>query len=167
MAARRDATGAWVVAADVAPARAGLVEANARRLDASVSVVVADGSRAPFRSASFDRVLLDAPCSGLGALRRRPDARWRITAGALDELVGLQQRLIDAAAPLVKPGGLFVYSVCTVTAAESIEHRVPAGFVVVDEAPPGVWRPYGHGWRVLPHDDDTDGMVLVRYRREP
>jgi 16S rRNA (cytosine967-C5)-methyltransferase len=78
----------------------------------------------------------------------------------------LQQRLIDAAAPLVKPGGLFVYSVCTVTAAESIEHRVPAGFSVVDDPPAGVWRPYGPGWRVLPHDDDTDGMVLVRYRRE-
>ncbi len=166
MAARRNAAGAWVVAADVSPARAGLVQGNARRLDASVAVVVADGTRAPFRPASFDRVLLDAPCSGLGALRRRPDARWRITADALDELVVLQQRLIDAAAPLVKPGGLFVYSVCTVTAAESIEHRVPAGFSVVDDPPAGVWRPYGPGWRVLPHDDDTDGMVLVRYRRE-
>jgi 16S rRNA (cytosine967-C5)-methyltransferase len=131
-----------------------------------VAAVVADGTRAPFRPASFDRVLLDAPCSGLGALRRRPDARWRITADALDDLVALQQRLIDSAAPLVRPGGLFVYSVCTVTAAESIEHRVPAGFTVVDDEPPGVWRPYGHGWRVLPHDDDTDGMVLVRYRRE-
>jgi 16S rRNA (cytosine967-C5)-methyltransferase len=100
-------------------------------------------------------------------LRRRPDARWRITADALDGLVALQQHLIDAAAPLVKPGGLFVYSVCTVTAAESIAHRMPAGFTVVDDEPPGVWRRFGDGWRVLPHDDDTDGMVLVRYRREP
>ena len=59
-----------------------------------------------------------------------------------------------------------IYSVCTITAAESIDHPVPAGFEVDTREPTtGTWRPFGHGWRVLPQDADTDGMVLVRYRR--
>jgi 16S rRNA (cytosine967-C5)-methyltransferase len=55
--------------------------------------------------------------------------------------------------------------VCTLTAAESVDHAVPHGFEVDPSPPSGEWRPYLHGWRVLPHDADTDGMVLLRYRR--
>ncbi len=165
MAGRPGHDGAFVVAADLSLARAGLIRANVARLDASVAVVCADGTRPAFRGGSFDRVLLDAPCSGLGALRRRPDSRWRITPDAIDELAGLQRRLLAATAPLVRPGGALVYSVCTLTAAESIDHPVPDGFDVVSDPPEGEWRAYGHGWRVLPHDADTDGMVVIRYRR--
>jgi 16S rRNA (cytosine967-C5)-methyltransferase len=165
MAAHADRPGAYVVAAELSPARAGLVVENADRLGASVSTVIADGTSPPFAEQSFDRVLIDAPCSGLGALRRRPDARWRMTPDTIDELVILQRRLLAHAAPLVRPGGALVYSVCTLTAVESIEHAAPHGFDVDDTAPDGMWRPFAHGWRVLPHDDDTDGMVLVRYRR--
>lgn len=161
-------SGARVVAADVNPGRARLVAANADRLglDDRVHAVVADGVTPPARSQTFDAVLLDAPCSGLGALRRRADARWRIGRTDVDELAALQRRLLGAAAELVRPGGRLVYSVCTITAAESIEHPTPGGFVV-DPTPPSVgqWRPFGQGWRVLPHDADTDGMVLIRYRR--
>jgi 16S rRNA (cytosine967-C5)-methyltransferase len=59
-----------------------------------------------------------------------------------------------------------IYSVCTITAAESVDHLTPDGFEI-DPTPPAVgqWRPFRHGWRVLPQDADTDGMVLVRYRR--
>lgn len=160
------ASGAFVVAGEVGEARAGLVRSNVERLGTGdVAVVRADGTASPFAPAMFDRVLLDAPCSGLGALRRRPDARWRIRPTDIDELAVLQRRLLDASAPLVRPGGTLVYSVCTITAAESIDHPVPAGFEVVGEAPAGTWRPYGHGFRVLPQDADTDGMVIVRYRR--
>jgi 16S rRNA (cytosine967-C5)-methyltransferase len=166
MARRRGADGAFVVAADRSPSRAGLVAGNVARLDAQVATVVADGTRPPFADGSFDRVLLDAPCSGLGALRRRPDARWRLAATSIDELAELQRHLLAASARLVRPGGTLVYSVCTVTAAESIDHPVPAGWSVVADAPEGSWQPFGRGWRVLPHHDDTDGMVIVRYRRE-
>jgi 16S rRNA (cytosine967-C5)-methyltransferase len=160
------ATGAGVVANDVALARAGLVRGNVEKLGARVTVVCSDGTSPPFPGAVFDRVLLDAPCSGLGALRRRPDARWRIARDDITELAALQQRLLAAAADLVRVGGWLVYSVCTLTAEESIGHPVPAGFDVVEERPPvGTWRTYAHGWRVLPHDEDTDGMVLIRYRR--
>jgi 16S rRNA (cytosine967-C5)-methyltransferase len=55
--------------------------------------------------------------------------------------------------------------VCTLTAAESIDHPIPDGFEPITDPPSPEWRPYGHGWRVLPHDHDTDGMVLIRYRR--
>jgi 16S rRNA (cytosine967-C5)-methyltransferase len=61
-----------------------------------------------------------------------------------------------------------VYSVCTITAAESVDHATPSGFEV-DPTPPavGTWRSFRQGWRVLPHDADTDGMVMIRYRRTP
>lgn len=159
------ATGASVVAADVRIARAGLIRQAADRTGTSVNVVAADGTAPPFPAATFDAVLIDAPCSGLGALRRRADARWRITPTDVDQLVWLQRELLASTAPLVRPGGRLVYSVCTLTAAESIDHAWPAGFEPDPRPPAGNWRPYGAGWRVLPHDDDTDGMVLLRYRR--
>jgi 16S rRNA (cytosine967-C5)-methyltransferase len=158
--------GATVTAGDVRPHRAELVAGNATRLGLDVAVVIADAGRAPFPDGVFDAVLIDAPCSGLGALRRRPDARWRMRPDDLDDLVALQRSMVVGCAGLVRPGGRLVYSVCTLTAAESIEHPLPDGFEVDDQPPPaGVWRRFGHGWRVLPQDADTDGMVLIRYRR--
>lgn len=160
--------GGRVVAADQRLGRARLVQENAAKLDLELPVVAADGLAAPFRSASFDAVLLDAPCSGLGALRRRADARWRIASDDIVELAGLQAQLLAVAAELVAPGGRLVYSVCTITAAESVDHPTPDGFEVDSSAPPaGTWRSFRQGWRVLPQDADTDGMVLIRYRRVP
>ena len=159
--------GASVVAADVRPGRVRLISENVERLGLTgVESVVADATDPPFEPGAFDAVLIDAPCSGLGALRRRPDARWRIQPADIADLVALQRRIIEVSAPLVKPGGRLVYSVCTLTAAESIEHPVPVGFTVDDREPPaGTWQRFGRGWRVLPHEADTDGMVLIRYRR--
>ena len=162
------AAGAHVTAADARPHRVELVAANASRLGLDIETVVADATAPPFEPAGFDAVLIDAPCSGLGALRRRPDARWRISPTDIDDLVVLQRRILVASAPLVRPGGRLVYSVCTLTAAESIDHPIPDGFVVDERPPPvGDWRRFGHGWRVLPQDADTDGMVLIRYRAVP
>jgi 16S rRNA (cytosine967-C5)-methyltransferase len=159
-------TGGTVIAADQRVGRARLVAENVASLGIRLPVVAADGVAAPFRPASFDAVLLDAPCSGLGALRRRADARWRITASDITELAELQAALLSSSAQLVAVGGRLVYSVCTITAAESIDHPTPPGFEV-DPDPPevGTWRRFEQGWRVLPQDADTDGMVLIRYRR--
>ena len=162
------ASGALVIANDRRPSRARLVQQNARTLGIDVPVVAADGLAPPWRTGAFDAVLLDAPCSGLGALRRRADARWRIRPSDIDDLAALQARLIEASASLVAPGGRLVYSVCTITSAESVEHATPAGFEIDPTPPPaGTWRPFRQGWRVLPHDADTDGMVMIRYRRVP
>ncbi len=163
--------GAFVVAADVRAGRAELVAANARKLDVAerVAVVVADGTAPPLAPASMDRVLVDAPCSGLGVLRRRPDARWRVSASDVDELATLQVALLRAAAPLVRPGGLLVYSVCTVTDAETVEvdRRAADALEGFDPLPPlgAPWRPHGRGGLLLPHDAGTDGMFLLRLRR--
>lgn len=172
-------TGANVIATDSQEHRARLVERNAVSLGLPMSVLVADGCQPPFAPASFDRVLLDAPCSGLGALRRRADARWRIQPNDLGVLEGLQQRLLDTAALLVRPGGLVVYSVCTITKSESIDHDIPEGLAIIgrdgdDAAPalPQIWRDFGVGFRVLPQDYQSDSgrggndaMTMVRYRR--
>ena len=160
--------GATVVAADLRTQRAGLIAENASRLGffgSQLSVLAADGTLPPFANDSFDAVLLDAPCSGLGALRRRPDSRWRVEPRDIDVLSVLQQSLIQSATALVKPGGRFVYSVCTINASESIDHSIPDGWEIDQSIPEGEWQRFGDGWRVLPHEADTDGMVLMRYRR--
>jgi 16S rRNA (cytosine967-C5)-methyltransferase len=160
------APGVGVVAGDQRFGRARMVQENVRKLDLDLPVVAADGTSPPFRPESFDAVLLDAPCSGLGALRRRADARWRIEPNDITELAALQEKLLVSSAALVAPGGRLVYSVCTITAAESVDHPTPAGFEVDSTPPPvGSWRPFEQGWRVLPNDADTDGMVMIRYRR--
>lgn len=161
---------ALVAAADLSPGRARLVAENVAGLgQANVAVVVADAAAAPFRPATFDRVLLDAPCSGLGVLRRRPDARWRVQPGDVGRLAALQRRLLDGAASLVRPGGLLVYSVCTLTQAETVEvdrWLVSAHPDLVPVAPPGPpWRPLGRGALLLPQDAGTDGMFVVGLRR--
>lgn len=157
-------SGAFVVAGEVQAHRARLVVDNAARLGLSVPVVGADGCEPPFRPASFDRVLIDAPCSGLGALRRRPDSRWNIEESDVHDLAALQARILASCAPLVVPGGTLVYSVCTLTAEESIDHPVPDGFEALP-APETPWEPYGDGARILPQVSDTDGMVIRRWRR--
>jgi 16S rRNA (cytosine967-C5)-methyltransferase len=89
----------------------------------------------------------------------------------VDDLARLQRELIEAAARLVRPGGHLIYSVCTVTRQESIDHPIPEGFHPLVEGEegfmelPSYWKEFGHGWRVLPHEADTDGMILLRYRR--
>ena len=162
-------TGATVIAADLQPHRVRLIAENIGRVAATTAhAVVADATHPPFLPGSADHVLIDAPCSGLGTLRRRADARWRVQPTDVAELAGLQQRIIRESAALVRPGGTLTYSVCTLLAAESTDHAVPESFEGITEAPTaGQWRPYGHGWRVLPHDAGTDGMILLRYRRRP
>lgn len=159
-------SGARVVAADLRMSRLGLVQSNAERVGVDLQLVQADGHRPPFRLASFDRVLVDAPCSGLGVLRRRADARWRIEPDDVERLADLQVRLLEAALPLVRPGGQLIYSVCTVTAAETteVDERIRALAELRTEAPEAPWRPLGSGGLLLPQDLDSEGMAVFRYR---
>jgi 16S rRNA (cytosine967-C5)-methyltransferase len=159
-----------VAAGDVHPARAGLVAGNARRLHAAaVAPYVGDAGRPPFRPGTFDRVLLDAPCSGLGVLRRRPDARWRVSPTDVDDLVALQRRFLDAAADLVRPGGTVLYSVCTLTAAETegIDRWLAEAHPELEPepAPTDPWVAVGRGARLLPQAIGSDGMYVLRLRR--
>ena len=161
-------SGATVLAADLQPQRVGLIVDNARRWDhPRVHALVADAAHPPFRPGSADRVLLDAPCSGLGVLRRRPDARWRLDPAAPERLGRLQRGLVDQAIGLVAPGGLLVLSVCTLTAAESLrldEHVAATRPDLVPLPPPEApWRPWGRGAILLPQAAGTDGMCCFRY----
>jgi 16S rRNA (cytosine967-C5)-methyltransferase len=158
-----------VVAADISDTRCRVIAENVSKLGLDdVPVVAADGTASPFPLAVFDRVLVDAPCSGLGVLRRRPDARWRIQPDAIDHLVELQRGLVDEAVALLRPGGLLVYSVCTLTEAETLgmdrwlAHRHRHLRTVSPPGPP--WEACGRGGRLFPQVAGTDGMFVLALR---
>jgi 16S rRNA (cytosine967-C5)-methyltransferase len=165
LAEAMDGTG-LVVGHDVARGRLQLVREAAGRLRLdNVEVVAGDGTRPAFRPASFDAVLVDAPCSGLGVLRRRAEARWRVQPADVAELAALQRELLRAACELVRPGGRLVYSVCTLSAAETVgvdawlASELPQ--LQTLEPPGAPWRPDGRGALLLPQDVGTDGMFLL------
>jgi 16S rRNA (cytosine967-C5)-methyltransferase len=188
IAERLEPGGGRVLALDRHANRLSLVARAARRLELScIHTLVRDATRpltdlpdfvdadTPSAGARFDRVLIDAPCSGLGAMRRNPDARWRVRSGDPARLAEVQRTLLDRAAEVVAPGGSLVYSTCTVMREENeavIEpflDRSP-GFRLArrEEAPPNL-APLvddaGH-MRCHPHLHDTDGFYAVRLIRE-
>jgi 16S rRNA (cytosine967-C5)-methyltransferase len=125
--------------------------------------VVADGRDLPAELTGFDRALVDAPCSGLGVLNRRPDLRWRATP-----LPELQLELLRSAAARVRSGGTIVYSVCTINAEES-EGVVDASGLAVDPALAEEWPSFRHPRRpeflqTLPHVHSTAGFFIARLR---
>ncbi len=153
LAAQRDAV---VTAVDVAPHRAALVEQATRGLP--VTVLSGDGRE--IEQTGFDRVLVDAPCTGLGALRRRPEARWRRQPSDLPPLTRLQRELLSAAVRAVRPGGLVAYATCS---PHVVETRVTVD-EVVRRSPYPLERvcPDRQWW---PHRDGTDAMFLAVLRR--
>lgn len=115
--------GARLLASDRLHHRAELVRSATAPVAASgtglLGVMTADGTRPAWRPAVFDRVLVDAPCSGLGALRRRPESRWRRTPADLEDLVPLQRALLDSALESVRPGGVVAYATCSPVLVET------------------------------------------------
>jgi 16S rRNA (cytosine967-C5)-methyltransferase len=159
-----------VTAVEVAPHRARLVEHAVRGLP--VKVVYDDGRE--FEGGPFDRVLVDAPCTGLGALRRRPEARWRRQPNDLPPLTRLQRELLLSALRLVRPGGIVAYVTCSphvnetrMTVNETIR-RFDGTIEQVDPRPllPGV-PSLGDGPTVQlwPHRHGTDAMFLALLKR--
>jgi 16S rRNA (cytosine967-C5)-methyltransferase len=150
------ADGAPITAVEQNPARADELRANCARMRAtSVDLIVQD---ARLVNGQFDRVMLDAPCSNLGTLARRPDARWRKTPEQIDELAGLQAELLDAAARVTRPGGVLVYSVCTISPQEGPQQvkRFRQRQPEFSEA---------SRRQTLPHVDHTDGFFIARLER--
>jgi 16S rRNA (cytosine967-C5)-methyltransferase len=156
-----------VVAVEKHEGRARELRANAELLGATnVTVVHADGLALPAELTGFDHALVDAPCSGLGVLARRPDLRWRA-----QPLPDLQRALLHAAAERVRPGGTVTYSVCTLNRDET-EAVVDASGLEVDAALGDEWPGFRHPSRpefllTLPHDHRTSGFFVARLRIAP
>lgn len=169
-------TGLRVLAADVRPVRAQLIAGLAGRthdVGRRVHVVTADAARPPVREHVADAVLVDAPCTGLGVVRRRPELRWRRQPDDPARLSVLQRELLGAAAPLVRPGGVLVYSVCTWPSAETVD--VVTDFLAdagdwTAESPGLTVGTHVHGdpgVQITPDRDDADGMYIAVLRRSP
>jgi 16S rRNA (cytosine967-C5)-methyltransferase len=136
------------------------------------AVTVADGTAPPWEPGSFDRVLVDAPCSGLGALRRRPEARWHKSPDDLPGLVELQVALLTSALSLVRPGGVVVYATCSPVLAETrgVVTRVLDAHPGVTLEPVPLAVPDSDGplpgtVQLWPHRHHTDAMFLALLRR--
>lgn len=160
------ATGATVIAGDRKSSRTRLITANAERLGASMLVMLADGRATPLADGCADRVLVDAPCSGLGSLRRRPDARWRVEAETPGRLAELQTELVDSAARLLRPGGTLIYSVCTFGPTEGrnvVDGAIERHGLELLDGPGAPWIEHDGMSMLVP--DTTDGMMLARLRR--
>ncbi|MGN6162472.1 MAG: RsmB/NOP family class I SAM-dependent RNA methyltransferase [Marmoricola sp.] len=169
--------GSFLLANERAPHRAELVAKALRALPGSGAAVIAgDGTRPAWREGTFDRVLVDAPCSGLGALRRRPESRWRRQPSDLDALVPLQQALLNRAIDSTRPGGVVAYATCSPVLAETV-HVVGSILrerddVELEDAPAVVpWlsdaacRAMPQALQLWPHLHRTDAMFLAVLRR--
>jgi len=161
---------ALIVAADVQAERLAAVRQNAQRLETpGIALVCADGSAPPLKPV-FDRVLVDAPCSGLGTLRRHPDLKWRMTPEAMVRLAGQQQALLRSGVRLCKNGGLIVYAVCTVSRQETqavVQAVLDEGRLVPEDGPEWFnrWKIAQGQYRILPSDAGLDGFFLTRFRK--
>jgi 16S rRNA (cytosine967-C5)-methyltransferase len=163
-----------VLAVERHPGRARALERTCARMRAAcVRVEVSDAALAR-ADGPFDRILVDPPCSGLGTLRSRPDLRWRANPEAIVELSALQRRLLAAGAAATAPGGVLVYSVCTISRAESEdvideflrEHRDFSAEDLGSEHPDWRYDRDGRFLQLLPHRDGTDGFFIGRLRRQ-
>ncbi|MEV8018544.1 transcription antitermination factor NusB [Streptomyces sp. NPDC086554] len=173
LASRR---GAALLAAEKQPHRARLVAQALRGNPGPYQVIAADGTRPPWQPGTFDRVLMDVPCTGLGALRRRPEARWRRRPEDLDGFAPLQRGLLRTALESVRVGGVVGYATCSPHLAETravvddvLKHlEGAAGAELIDARPllPGV-PALGDGpdIQLWPHLHGTDAMYLALIRR--
>ena len=183
LGARAAQRGARLVANEIAPHRADLVRAAVSALNPGVVEVRCGDGRAygTDEPGGFDRILVDAPCSGLGSLRRRPEARWRRTPKDVTELAALQRELLTSALGAVRRGGLVAYVTCSPHVLETelvvrdvlrhwdkngggaqILHAGDAATRIAPRPPAGAERPMLQMW---PHADGTDAMFCALLRR--
>ena len=157
-----------VVAGDRSPPRLARVVEGARRLDAPVWAVAADARFPPLRGA--DVVVVDAPCSGTGTIRRHPDARWRLREDHIRELAAVQRDILEGAVAAVPRGGLLVYATCALEPEENWGQvkRFLARHPSFRVEPAGIPERFVDGrgcLAVLPQESGFDGAFAARLRR--
>lgn len=170
---------ARLVASELQPARAGLVANAVRRAPRDAGrAIVADGTRPAWKPGSFDRVLADVPCTGLGALRRRPESRWRRGPENVTQLAPLQHDLLTRAVESARPGGVVAYVTCSPHLDETdgivrkvLDERDDLELLrapdYLDEVPDLAAGPEGKYAQFWPHVHGTDAMFLALFRRKP
>jgi len=168
-----------ILANDLYPHKEKLIREQAERLGlASIETVVGDALalREKYAEGSFDRILLDAPCSGLGVIRRKPDLKWVKTAEDIEGITSLQNELLESISPLLRIGGIMVYSTCTIEPQENEEmvrrflNNHPQFIAATDQ--PSSWTELqkvslsrGVGIQILPQDFMSDGFFIARIQR--
>jgi len=162
---------ARLVATDTNRTRLAQLAPRAERAGAIVTTNLLDGGREADQLSDLngqcDVVLVDAPCSGSGTWRRNPEGRWRLTPDRLDRLVALQERLLELAVPLVKPGGTLVYATCSILRREGAEQA--GNFLgrhsswIGQDMPFDGGRADGPGRLLTPAHDATDGFFVARF----
>jgi 16S rRNA (cytosine967-C5)-methyltransferase len=168
-----DSRGARVLSVELRAARAKLVQRSLRGAPGTWGVVQADARTGLWLPGSFDRVLLDAPCTGLGVLRRRPESRWRRTPRDIAALAPLQRDLLASAVSAVRPGGVVAYVTCSPHIAETdliVDEFLADRSDVVEESARDLLAdhvplPPGPRIRLWPHEHDTDAMFCALLRR--
>jgi 16S rRNA (cytosine967-C5)-methyltransferase len=163
------------VLADASPDRLGIVRANLRRMGRSAPLVAADARRSPFNSL-YDRVIVDAPCTGTGTLRKHPELKWRLSPPEVSRLAAQASALVEASSALVRPGGLLVAITCSLEEEENERvmerllsmhddfHPAPlerclGGATAQHVVAPGLWRVWT--------GDDHDGFTTAVMVRDP
>jgi 16S rRNA (cytosine967-C5)-methyltransferase len=155
------------VANEISPHRAKLMQ---RSTD---SIILSDGLTPAFKEESFTRILVDAPCSGLGALRRRPDARWRKNQNEIFDLVKIQIGLLEKASKLIKIGGILGYVTCSPHSSETIanadkflaEHPNFTAIPAAQHFPIEMNLQESNSVQLWPGLHGTDGMFLAVFQR--
>jgi 16S rRNA (cytosine967-C5)-methyltransferase len=159
-----------LVAIERHPGRAAALARTLERMHVERAAIRVGDAADPGLRGRFDRVLLDPPCSGLGTLQSRPDLRWRTSPERISELSSVQARMLDAAAAVTAPGGVLVYSVCTISTVEG-ERQVEAflerqaEFAADELAAEYGFPPAGPHLQLMPDRDGTDGFFIARVRR--
>ena len=166
---------ATIVAADVRPKRVETMRRLAIKQGARINVLIHDATKPlPFPDESFDRVLLDAPCSGTGTLRRNPEIRYRLKPDDITELAEQQRQMLACAAAVVRPGGRLLYSTCSVEPEENERvvdqfasnrpdfRAVHLGSAISSFIP----DPSSLQLRLWPHRQGSDGFFIAAYERE-
>lgn len=166
-----------VLALDIHPHKVELIEQNARRLGATIVEGICQDAREVGRlmPERADAILCDVPCSGLGTLSRRPDARWRKSPTDVEQLLPIQQAILESAAKALKPGGVLVYSTCTIQPRENQElveafvqsHAEYAFDEIARFLPASLAGSATGGYvQLLPHIHGTDGFFIARMRKQ-
>ena len=165
-----------VTALDIHEHKIKLIRQQAERLDLSnISTKILDSRNVAdyFAEESFDRILVDAPCSGLGVIRRKPDIKYTKSQQDISSLQKVQLSILDAAAPLLKKGGVLVYSTCTVDKLENdavVSHFLQqhSDFEAYDLRVPAAFIPFvaGHMMQIFPQDFNGDGFFISSLRKK-